>query len=183
MEVQDLMARHLQINTWQNSGAWVAGCQSPACRLNRGQCCSYKIIACVLSCVISLTAFALENIRNSRWLIGSGGRGVTPYWQSVETVNAGKQLLFMQRVLFVFIIRKKQVKNLATARCSPEQWEMMLETSCLLHQLLEDMKAATDAVGAPIFRPDDVSKARQRALEGRLHSNPRCSGLWSLLHD
>ncbi|CAE6965558.1 unnamed protein product [Symbiodinium sp. CCMP2592] len=127
-DVQKLMARHLQVNTWQNSGA--------------------------------------GNIRNSRWLIGSSGRGATPYWQAVETVNPGKQLFFMERAIFLFNIRKKQVKNLSTARASPDQWEQMLETSCLIYQLLEDMKAATDAAGVPIFKPDDVRKARTRALEG-----------------
>ncbi|CAE7407664.1 unnamed protein product, partial [Symbiodinium necroappetens] len=78
----------------------------------------------------------------------------------------GKQLLFMQRVLFTFNIRKKQVRSLSTARCTAEQWELMLETSCLAHQLLEDMKAAKDDAGAALFREADIAKARQRALEG-----------------
>ena len=116
--------------------------------------------------LLPLTAFSLENIRNGRWLVGSTGRGITPYWQAVETVTPGKQLLFMQRVLFTFNIRKKQVRSLSTARCTAEQWELMLETSCLAHQLLEDMKAAKDDAGAALFREADIAKARQRALEG-----------------
>ncbi|CAE7316153.1 unnamed protein product, partial [Symbiodinium sp. CCMP2456] len=120
------MARHLQMNTWQNS------------------------------------AFNLENIRNGRWLVGSCGRGVSPYWQAVETVTPAKQLLFMERVLFAFNVRKKQVRQLSTARATSEQWELMLESSCLLHQLLEDMKAAKDAAGAALFADADVAKARQR---------------------
>ncbi|CAE7762057.1 hypothetical protein AK812_SmicGene34282 [Symbiodinium microadriaticum] len=111
------------------------------------------------------TQFSLENIRNGRWLVGSTGRGITPYWQAVETVTPGKQLLFMQRVLFTFNIRKKQVRSLSTARCTAEQWELMLETSCLAHQLLEDMKAAKDDAGAALFREADIAKARDYSSE------------------
>lgn len=73
----------------------------------------------------------------------------------------------MERVLFAFNVRKKQVRQLSTARATSEQWELMLESSCLLRQLLEDMKAAKDAAGAALFADADIAKARQRALEGR----------------
>ncbi|CAE7749170.1 unnamed protein product [Symbiodinium sp. CCMP2456] len=112
------------------------------------------------------SAFSVETIRNQRWLIGSTGRSSNPWWQAVETVSAAKQELFMERVLFTFSVRKKQCKNASTARLNGESWEQMLEASCLLFQLLEDMQAAKHASGEAVFRPEDLVKARRRGVEG-----------------
>ena len=113
------------------------------------------------------SAFTVESIRNNRWLLGSGGRGTSAFWRSVETVNGGKQLLFMQRVLFTFQIRRKQVRHISTARLATEAWEMLLETSCLMFHVLEEMATAKDEAGNFVFSPQAVEKARQRGVEGR----------------
>ena len=119
------------------------------------------------TCVhLTLSAFSVESMKNSRWLLGAAGRGATPWWKSVEVVSPSKQVLFMERVLFGFQVRKRQVKHVSTARLSLEQWEMLLETSCLLQQILDDMEAATADDGTKLFQPADLAKARRRAVEG-----------------
>ncbi|CAE7777691.1 unnamed protein product [Symbiodinium sp. CCMP2456] len=127
---QQMMSRHLQVNTWANS------------------------------------AFSVETIRNQRWLIGSAGRSPNPWWQAVDTVSAAKQELFLERLLFSFSVRKKQCRNASTARITGEAWEQLLETSCLLHQILEEMSSAKTAEGGGLFLEEDLVKARRRGIEG-----------------
>ena len=69
----------------------------------------------------------------------------------------------MQRIIFQFNIKQKQVRNIPTARATAEIWEMMLETSCLLAQLLDDMEEAKDEAGDRLFEAADLDKARTRA--------------------
>ncbi|CAE7418630.1 unnamed protein product [Symbiodinium sp. CCMP2592] len=122
---QQMMARHLQANTWA---------------------------------------------QNQRWLIGSTGKSPNPWWQAVETVTAAKQELFLERLLFTFGVRKKQCRNASTARISGEAWEQLLETTCLLFQILEDMWTSKDASGDAIFKEEDLVKARRRGVEGDYNS-------------
>ena len=86
----------------------------------------------------------------------------------MEVVSPAKQTIFMHRVLFGFAIRRKQVRHVSTARLTLEQWEGLVETSCLLHQVLEEMEKAALDDGTKIFPPDAVAKAQRRAIEGIL---------------
>lgn len=108
----------------------------------------------------------METVRNQRWLIGSAGRSPNPWWQAVDTVSAAKQELFLERLLFSFSVRKKQCRNASTARITGEAWEQLLETSCLLHQILEEMSSAKTAEGGGLFLEEDLVKARRRGIEG-----------------
>lgn len=110
-------------------------------------------------------------MRNSRWLLGAVGRSTQPWWKSVETVTPSKQVMFMKRVLFGFQVRRKQVKHIATARLSAEQWEQLVESSCLLQHILDEMKAATHDDGTPVFPPASMEKAERRSVEGFLELN------------
>ena len=104
----------------------------------------------------------METIRNGRWLVGSSGRSTSQYWRGIELVTPEKQCLFMERLLFSFVIRRKQVRHISTARLGPEAWEQLLETSCLLQQILADMLLSE------LFTSADLAKARRRGIEGRL---------------
>ena len=84
----------------------------------------------------------------------------------MDTVTAAKQELFLERLLFTFSVRKKQCRNASTARITGEAWEQLLETSCLLFQLLVDMWTAKDKNGDPVFQEEDLAKARRRGVEG-----------------
>ena len=65
------------------------------------------------------------------------------FWKQVELVDKPKQLLFLDRVLFHFSVRKKQVRHISSARMSPEQWDQCLEVCCLLGYTLQQMTVAT----------------------------------------
>ena len=113
-------------------------------------------------------AFSVELLKNGRWLIGAGGRATTPFWKGVETVTPAKQALFMQRLVFGFTVRRRQVKHVSTARLSVGQWEQLVETSCLLQEILDQMSAAVCDDGNQMFEAADVDKAKRRAVEGSL---------------
>ncbi|CAE7769661.1 unnamed protein product, partial [Symbiodinium necroappetens] len=113
-----------------------------------------------------MATFTVELMKNSRWLLGACGRSTQPWWKSVETMTPAKQVLFMKRVLFGFQVRRKQVKHIATARLGVEQWEQLVESSCLLQHVLEEMHAATHDDGTPIFPPASIEKAERRSVEG-----------------
>ena len=113
-------------------------------------------------------AFTVELMKNQRWLLGSGGRSASPWWRAVDVVSPSKQLLFLQRLLFSFQIRRKQVKHVNTARLSVEAWEMLVETSCLGQYVLEEMQEAHHDDHSPIFEPAMLEKARRRLIEGML---------------
>ena len=81
-------------------------------------------------------------------------------------MTPAKQMLFMGRVLFGFSVRRRQVKHVTTARLNVEQWEMLVETSCLLAHILDEMGSARAEDGSPVFGLGDVERARRRAIEG-----------------
>ena len=113
-------------------------------------------------------AFSVELLKNGRWLLGAGGRATSPFWRTVETVTPAKQALFMARLIFGFSVRRKQVKHVSTARLSIELWEQLVETSCLLQEVLDQMASATLDDGSKMFDVADIEKARRRAVEGTL---------------
>ena len=84
----------------------------------------------------------------------------------MEQVTAPKQLLFIERVFFGFQVRRRQVRHISTARYNLEAWDSLLESSCLLYQILEDMTAATKQDGSKLFAETDLLTARRRAIEG-----------------
>ena len=64
----------------------------------------------------------------------------------MELVDKTKQVLFLERILFHFGIRKKQVRHVSSARLSPDAWDLTLESCCLLGHCLQQMTIATGQV-------------------------------------
>ena len=60
----------------------------------------------------------------------------------MELVDGDKQSLFLSRVLFQFNIRRRQVRQMSTARLNLEAWELCLEACCLIAYVLEEMSNA-----------------------------------------
>ena len=69
-----------------------------------------------------------------------------------ETVDKAKQLLFMDRVLFQFGVKRRQVKNVSAARLGVEQWDQTLEACAFLGHVLEAMATATGQADMLIFK-------------------------------
>ena len=74
----------------------------------------------------------------------------------------------MERVLFGFAVRRKQVKHVASARLGTEAWEALLESSCLADYILHSMAAAKHDNGDAVFDAASLEKARKRCVEGPL---------------
>ena len=114
-------------------------------------------------------AYTLENVKNSRWHLGSTGKYTQAdgIWKDIMAVTRPKQTFFIQRLHFAFQIKRKQVRTATNARLSPEGWEQLVDTSCLLMWELEAMsKARTDDGADVLFSADTMRAATQKVLEG-----------------
>ncbi|CAE7248706.1 unnamed protein product [Symbiodinium necroappetens] len=113
--------------------------------------------------------YTLENVKNGRWHLGSTGKytNADGIWKDIMAVNRQKQTFFIQRLHFAFQIKRKQVRTATTARLSPEGWESLVDSSCLLMWVLDAMsKARTDDGADVLFTPDTLRAATQKVLEG-----------------
>ena len=140
-------------------------------------------------------AYTAETIKCSRWLLGQGGSGTSSFWKDVEKMDRQKQTILMERMLFAFSVKRKQVKHVSTARMNLEQFVAAAEVCCLLGHTLDQMARArgsevqnpeacapelflppsqslpgADGEGL-LFQPEQLEKARRRAIEGCLVSS------------
>ena len=83
-------------------------------------------------------------------------------------MDAAKQYLLIQRMLFLFNIRRKQVRHVTNARLTLETFEQTVDSCCLLAYILQEMSTAEGPNGGELFSDDSIAKARQRAVEGYL---------------
>eukprot|EP00439_Symbiodinium_sp_Y106_P052755 s62_g7.t1 len=114
-------------------------------------------------------AYTLENVKNNRWHLGSTGKYTQTdgIWKDIMAVTRPKQTFFIQRLHFAFQIKRKQVRTATNATLSPEGWEQLVDSSCLLMWALEAMsKARTDDGADVLFSADTVRAATQKVLEG-----------------
>ena len=119
----------------------------------------------------------------------------------MEKIDRQKQTILMERMLFAFSVKRKQVKHVSTARMSLEQFVAAAEVCCLVGHTLDQMARArgfevqkkpnlarkpvpqnyfhpkpilsvpgADGEGV-LFQPEQLEKARRRAIEGYLVSS------------
>ena len=67
--------------------------------------------------------------------------------------------MFMERALFAFSVRRRQVRHISTARFSVEQWEQLLESTCLMHEVLREMTNKLQDDGSFLFERAQIAKA------------------------
>jgi hypothetical protein len=58
------------------------------------------------------------------------------------------------------------VKHISTARLGSEQWEALVESTCLASFILDMMLNAQTSHGGRLFDEAVLAKARQRVIEG-----------------
>ena len=124
----------------------------------------------------SESAYTLEAVKSTRWHIGSAGKSAVDegLWRDILTMTRTKQTLFLQRLHFGFMVRRKQVCSAAHARLNAEQWDSLADTTCLLLWAVERMQVAKNEDGLPMFGPDCLRAAMQKILEGCLAISCNC---------
>ena len=118
------------------------------------------------------SAYTLENVKSGRWHLGSCGRfsAADGFWHQIMLVSKQKQTFFLQRLHFQFAVKRRQVRQPTHARLNAEGWDALVDSSCLLMWVLEEMSRARDPDGLPVFPPDVIRMAMQKMLEGSLTS-------------
>ena len=116
------------------------------------------------------SAYTLDNIQSPRWHLGSCGKS-EGQWKAILTVTKAKQAYFIQRIHFMYQVRRRQTRAATHARVNGEQWDATLEGTCFLLWVLDAMTAArTDDGSEALFMPAVAQAAAQKILEGPLSS-------------
>lgn len=79
-----------------------------------------------------------------------------------------KQLLFMERVLFVYDITKAKAGRAQRIRMSSQQWLLEADVACLGGHILSLMEVARNDDSLILFPSETIVLVRQRFIEGNL---------------
>ena len=86
-------------------------------------------------------------------------------------MDAAKQHIFIQRVLFVFELNKRSAGKAQSLRMAKQDWAMECDVSCVCGHVLAQMQQFRDADNKVVFTNDCIATMMNRAIEGYLSSN------------
>ena len=113
-------------------------------------------------------AFSRDTLLNTRWLLGGVPRGAEGIWRDLLEMSAGKQHVFIQRVLFIYEITKKRAGKAQILRLPNSQWEEEADIACVAGSVLEKMTSHRDPQNLQIFPNDVIKSTLTRFIEGWL---------------
>lgn len=102
----------------------------------------------------------------SRWLLEGFPRGAEGIWFEVLVMNAPKQVLFLERILFLFELKKRKAGRAQILRVSPPEWHTECDICTLGGYVMEAMETARDDNNLLIFKPETIKMVRNRFIEG-----------------
>lgn len=83
-------------------------------------------------------------------------------------MNATSQYIFIQRVLFVFHVNKRNAGKAQTLRLSLAQWLLEADLCCLGAWLMEKMRSERDDANGTVFPTTVLDTVMKNFLEGHL---------------
>ena len=91
------------------------------------------------------SALSTDLLKGSRWLLGARPKGLPECLQDALTVTAESQSMLMQLHVkrFLQATRRTKPSQRARARASPEEFDKMVDYSCMFAYLRESAKKAT----------------------------------------
>ena len=92
----------------------------------------------------------------------------THLWAKIMTVTAGKQQLFIQRVLLLHDIASKRGGRACVPRLSLAEWTAECDRSCWVGHIIEYMEEKLDRDGNKMFNSDVLEAIGKRCIEGTL---------------
>lgn len=116
-------------------------------------------------------AFGRDLLASERWLLGSSSATSEGQWREILQVDAWKQELFLERVLFVHRIAiSRTSSSTQCVRLALQQWEREMDLACLAGFVLKSMKEARDEenAGVAMFEEPSLNMVRTRFVEGTL---------------
>ena len=114
-----------------------------------------------------LPAFSRDTLLESRWLLQGAGKANSATWNSILTMDEGKQVLFMCRILLLHELTSKRAGKSCSVRLSQQDWNEEADRMCLVGHIITAMLDATQPSGDPTFDRKVVDTVARRAVEGR----------------
>eukprot|EP00435_Cladocopium_sp_Y103_P022441 s2836_g5.t1 len=81
-----------------------------------------------------------------------------PLWHNILTVDDNKQVLFLQRILFLHARASKRGGRAATCRLALGEWNNEVERMCLAFHIMDQMTLASGHDGKPLFDAATLDK-------------------------
>ena len=87
------------------------------------------------------------------------------------TMDAAKQHIFIQRVLFLYELNKRSAGKAQSLRMAKQDWSMECDVSCVCGYALAQMQRFRDTDNKVVFTNDCIKTMMNRFIEGYLSSN------------
>ena len=90
-------------------------------------------------CPCPPAAFHKENLLATRWLLNGVPKTAEGIWYEALQMDECKQLLFMERVLFIFDVTKIRAGKAQVIRMNSQQWHQEADIACLAGHVMNLM--------------------------------------------
>ena len=87
-------------------------------------------------------------------------------WSKILEINAFKQALFMERVLWLHDLASRRSKGRASVRLGSQEWQEEADRMALAGHILEALATMIHDDGAKLFSDEVMEKIRTRIVEG-----------------
>eukprot|EP00435_Cladocopium_sp_Y103_P025652 s2929_g6.t1 len=113
-------------------------------------------------------AFSKDCLLNGRWLLGGCPKQVAGIWGSILEMNSAKQLIFLQRILFVHSLTKQKAGRAQVLRVAAQVWDVEADVSCLGGFVLEEMRQHRTPENLLRFPGETLITVMNQFIEGYL---------------
>lgn len=116
-------------------------------------------------------AFSKDCLLNGRWLLGGCPKQVAGIWGSILEMNNAKQLMFLQRILFLHSLTKQKAGRAQVLRVAAQVWDLEADVSCLAGFVLEEMREHRTPENLLRFPAETLVTVMNQFLEGYLDTD------------
>lgn len=113
-------------------------------------------------------AFSRDTLLNSRWFLEEKPKGVNGIWGDILQMTQVGQVVFMQRILFIFQVNKRSAGKAQSLRISKAEWNLECDVCSMGSYVLEEMRRYRDAENLTVFPTDTIKTLLSRFIEGFL---------------
>lgn len=114
--------------------------------------------------VRKLAAFLADNLKSTRWLVGSFPRGLSSNWTNILTVTPSKQLAFMTRVLHCHQLETRRGSSRAAARFDINKWAQEVDVMCMACWAIDEVAVLLQESSG--LSDETRAKMLQQCVEG-----------------
>lgn len=108
-------------------------------------------------------AFRKDNLLAVRWLLNGVPKTAEGVWFDALQMGEFKQLLFMERILFLFDVTKVRAGKAQIVRINSQQWHLEADIACLGGHIMTLANFRNDD-SLSLFPPDTMATDRKSVV-------------------